>query len=101
MIRVTAHPPRADAGVFVVYRKWAPQAVGAREGSGPAARREAGRCATALHRRQIEADDLRLRHLLERELDALAPEPRVLHTAERHGVEAIVRRVVDHHAAAV
>ena len=38
---------------------------------------------------------------MDRELDALAPEPGAFDAAERHGVHAVVGALVDHHAAAL
>src|SRR5690625_66075 len=48
---------------------------------------------------QLEGEQLRLGHLLDREADALAAQAGALGTAEAHGVDAVVARVADYHPA--
>jgi hypothetical protein len=43
-----------------------------------------------------DAHDLRLSHFFVRKPDTFAAEASVLESSERHGVESVVRRVVDH-----
>jgi hypothetical protein len=46
--------------------------------------------------RRPDADDFRLRHLLESEPDPFAAEAAVLEATEGHRVQPVVRRIVDH-----
>ncbi len=49
----------------------------------------------------VDANDLGLGHLLVGKADALTTHATIFKAAERHGIEAVIRRVVDHDAAGV